>query len=187
MYVWYFIGLIGCFYVDISYGQNPPSALTDRESRQNDIAQIPGVILDNPPPIFPENTNTVVDAEVVTETISSEATTTLATTTQTSEPFLCYECTDCQNKSALLTTVCGGDIGVCYSMTKRVNNISQIIRRGCTTSKDQCMIPTDDQPHTYETVTCCKHHKCNQATEFSPMFFLFILSLFIILINHIHV
>lgn len=62
-------------------------------------------------------------------------------------------------------------------MEKRINNNTRIIRRGCSASKTQCTVPDDDQTHTIESITCCTSHKCNQATQFKPLFFLSILSL----------
>ncbi len=67
-------------------------------------------------------------------------------------------------------------------MHKRIDNTSRIIRRGCSTSKGQCTVPDDDQINSFDSITCCTSHKCNQATQFKPLFFLSTLSLFIILI-----
>ncbi len=67
-------------------------------------------------------------------------------------------------------------------MHKRIDNTSRIIRRGCSTSKTQCTVPHDDQTNSFESVTCCTSHKCNQATLFQPLFFLSIFSLITILI-----
>jgi hypothetical protein len=67
-------------------------------------------------------------------------------------------------------------------MHKRIDNTSQIIHRGCSTSKSQCTTPDDDQTNTLESITCCTSHKCNQTTQLKPLFFLSILGLFTILI-----
>jgi hypothetical protein len=71
-------------------------------------------------------------------------------------------------------------------MHKLINNTSRIIR-GCSTSKGQCTAPIDDQSKSFESITCCTSHKCNQAAHFKPLFFLSTLSLFIILITIINI
>lgn len=73
-------------------------------------------------------------------------------------------------------------------MHRRINNNTRIIRRGCSTSKAQCTVHNDDD-HTnaIDSITCCSTHKCNEATQFKPLFFLLISSLFTILVLIIHI
>jgi hypothetical protein len=66
-------------------------------------------------------------------------------------------------------------------MNKRVGNTSQVVHRGCSSTKIQCTVPHDDQSGSIESITCCTTHKCNEATQFKPLFFLATLSLFTIL------
>ncbi|CAF1023784.1 unnamed protein product [Adineta ricciae] len=184
MLIWYFIALTGCCCIHLSYGQDPAPALSDRESRYSGIAQVPGVVPDSSVADIVDNQITIAENGVVTIT-NILSTTEVIATTLVPQPFSCFQCTDCHNKPDLTTAVCEADIKMCYSMTKLVNNISQIIRRGCSTSKDHCIVSTDDETNVFESVTCCKSHKCNEATQYLPMFFLCILSLFIIIVNNI--
>jgi len=62
-------------------------------------------------------------------------------------------------------------------MHKRIDNTSQIIIRGCSTSKEQCTVPNDDQSNSLDSITCCTGHKCNQANQVNPLLFLSIFSL----------
>jgi hypothetical protein len=72
-------------------------------------------------------------------------------------------------------------------MHKRIDNTTRITRRGCSTSKVQCTVPDDDPTNIFDSITCCTSHKCNQATQFKPWFFLLIISLFTILIIIINI
>ena len=60
-------------------------------------------------------------------------------------------------------------------MEKRIDNSSRIIRRGCSVSASQCIVPDDDRIDSIESITCCTTHKCNQAIQFrQSVFFLFV-------------
>ena len=66
-------------------------------------------------------------------------------------------------------------------MHKRINNTNRIVRRGCSASRG-CNAPDDGQSSSFDTITCCTSHKCNQGLQIQPLFLLSILSLIIIII-----
>ena len=69
-------------------------------------------------------------------------------------------------------------------MEKRIDNTTQIIRRGCSVSANQCIVPDDDRIDSIESITCCTTHKCNQAIQFrQSAYFLFAWSLWTMFIS----
>ncbi|CAF5104172.1 unnamed protein product, partial [Rotaria socialis] len=64
-------------------------------------------------------------------------------------------------------------------MSKRINKTSLLIHRGCSTSKGLCTVPEDDQSNSFESITCCTSHKCNQAAHVKLSLLLSSLGLFI--------
>ncbi|CAF2532155.1 unnamed protein product [Rotaria sp. Silwood2] len=176
MFIWWLIGSIGYLCIGIIYCQDAGQALADIEPAEEEI-KVGLSIVDSPP----EQVNNETNNLVANDGINTETTSTV--TTPAPEPFTCPECTNCHlEKSNVVTRVCEVGINMCYKMHKRINNVTRLIRLGCSTSKGQCTVPDDDQSNSFDSITCCTSHQCNQATQVKISFFLSSLSLFSLLI-----
>lgn len=169
MFSFWFIHIVGFFYLGmVSCDETRPTLMSIEPPASNDVVKIDLSINDAP----------LSAAEGTTLTSS-----TVSTSTQTPEAFACYQCTNCTSKSDFVTQTCESDITMCYIMQKRIDNTTQTTHRGCASSKTQCVVPSNDEPNPFISVTCCTTHKCNQAIQFQPLFFLSFLSFFIKIVS----
>ncbi|CAF0803854.1 unnamed protein product [Rotaria sp. Silwood1] len=179
MFVWWLIGSIGYLCIGIIYCEDPSNSLADIEPPIED-AKVGLSIVDSPP----EQVNNETNNLAANDGVNMEAST---TATPAPEQFSCQECTNCHlAKSEVVRRVCEIDINMCYKIYKRINNVTRLTRRGCSTSKGQCTVPVDDQSNSFDSITCCTSNKCNQAAQVKISFFLSSLSLFslFIIINN---
>ncbi|CAF1081938.1 unnamed protein product [Adineta steineri] len=173
MFFWRYFGLVGVICVCISYCQNDEPLSDDTDEFEE--------------PVPPEY---LVKLSVETEPKSHATTNTGedgggvgSSYDHLSEPFSCYNCTNCDSPSESSIRPCDAGINMCYKIQKRIDGKKRVIRRGCSTSKGQCRTPDSDQSkNEVDSVTCCTSPKCNQGIQLNPLFFLSIISFFIIII-----
>ena len=117
------------------------------------------------------------------------------------ERFSCYQCTNCTEKIDFVVQVCDEGVTLCYVSCsssiiglisfshfskKTITNMGKLSRnvdRGCSTSKDQCIMPENAQPENVDSVTCCNHIRCNLSRRFTSSWKILLFLMIIITIE----
>ncbi|CAF2102352.1 unnamed protein product [Rotaria magnacalcarata] len=174
MLVWWFIGSIGFLSTSIIYCENITSITSDDDAQPEDFHVNLMIANDEKEPTDSIKNDLPTNEDIIKEPNSIK--------TSASELLYCHECTNCDSPADVIISRCDAGVTMCYKMSKRISKTSLLIHRGCSTSKGHCTVPEDDQSNSFESVTCCRTPKCNQAVQVKLSLLLSSLGLLIIFI-----
>jgi len=103
---YFYYSQIGCLCLGIIHCQDNVPVLADIEPPQDDDMETGFSVDDSSLQLVNDTDNLAENRDIITKLIS--------TTNQTSEPFSCHECSNCNSKSDFISRICESGITMCY-------------------------------------------------------------------------